>query len=54
MTDNYKQRLIALAQEILDIRDNIGGFSLNKQEIMNEKLNYLLGYIMALKEHVQH
>lgn len=47
MTKEYKTRLIQLAEEIKEIQD---GLYLNKFDLMKEKVNHLLGYILVLKE----
>jgi len=46
----YNQKLIELAEEIKDIQDDKGGWLPNKLDVLTEKMNYLIGYILAYKE----
>jgi hypothetical protein len=48
VTEAYKKRLIELAKEIIEMQD---GFYIGKQELLRDKINHLLGYILALEDH---
>lgn len=45
MTERYKKRLIEQAKEIIELRKNAKDY-----DIYEEKLDLLLGYILALEE----
>lgn len=59
MTEEYRKRLIELAKEVIELNKPINLASSEESELFIRdreimfcsKLNYLLGYIMALENH---
>ena len=47
MTEKYKQRLIQLAKDIKQVRE---GLHINKYDLLQQKINHLIGYILSLEE----
>jgi hypothetical protein len=50
MKKKYKDKLIELAEEIKDIKEDKNGWRMDKWHVLQSKCDYLIGYILALKE----